>query len=36
MAGLISSLVVALELSIFICIFLASTFADLVPARAWR
>jgi hypothetical protein len=35
MAGLILSLV-ALELSIFICVFLASTFADFVPARAWR
>ncbi len=35
MAGLISSLV-ALELSIFICVFLVSTFADFVPARAWR
>lgn len=36
MTGLISSLLLALELSIFICVFLASTFADLVPARAWR
>jgi hypothetical protein len=36
MAGLISSLLVALELSIFICVFLASTFADFMPARAWR
>jgi len=35
MAVLISALV-ALELSIFICVFLASTFADFVPARAWR